>query len=68
VTVTAPIDVNTHHEGTLTSDDLVILDDLVAAQAVSIEAVAGRDPAMVLVYVGILSLIVIFAVSALLAL
>ncbi len=80
MTVTAPIDVDTQHEDTFSSDDtasasddsarddLVILDQPVAAQVVSLDAVTHRDPAMVLVYVGILSLIAIIAVSAFLAL
>lgn len=83
MTVTAPINVELQHEGTLASDgtagsdiarngiahsDIVVLDEPVASQVVPVEAVTLRDPAMVLVYLGILSLMTIIAVSAFLAL
>ena len=85
MTVTAPVDVNTPHEDTLTRDDIAVDETAVDETALNNAAVDGtavlhnqvaaqvgavehRDPAMVLVYFGILSLIAIIAVSAFLAL
>lgn len=73
MTVTAPIDVETQHEGTPARDasfstDIVIVDHSVAAQAAPTSVAEHRDPAMILVYLGVLSLVAIVAIAALLAL
>lgn len=73
MTVTAPIDVETQHEGTRAreaafSTDIVVVDNPVATQLAPASIAEHRDPAMILVYLGVLSLVAIVAIAALLAL
>jgi hypothetical protein len=76
VSVIAPIDVDLQHEPVHTADDLVIIaDDLVIiadpTDTVTAVVVATprvqRDPVMLFVYLGILSLLAIVATAAYLA-
>ena len=65
VSVTAPIEVDLQHELLLAADDLVIVEQPVTV--VATKPVAQRDPVMLFVYLGILSLIAIVATAAYLA-
>jgi len=69
VSVLAPIDVDLQHEPVHAADDLVIIEDstdTVTAAAVATPRVQ-RDPVMLFVYLGILSLLAIVATAAYLA-
>ncbi len=72
MTVTAPIDVKAPHEGLSAHDDIVIVDDAVPVSAPSqqflVDPGARRDPAMLFVYLGVISLLTIIVSAALLAL
>lgn len=72
MTVTAPIDVNAPHEGLSSHDDIVIVDDSVSVGAPSqqflVDPGTRRDPAMLFVYLGVISLLTIIVTAALLAL
>ena len=65
MSVTAPIEVDLQHELLLAADDLVIVEQPVTV--VATKPVAQRDPVMLFVYLGILSLIAIVATAAYLA-
>jgi hypothetical protein len=73
VSVTAPIDVDLQHEPVLTVDDLVIIEQPAEvvieqpAEVVVATPLVQRDPVMLFVYLGILSLIAIVAIAASLA-
>lgn len=72
MTITAPIDVKAPHEGLSAHDDIVIVDDAVTVAAPSQQYVVDpgtrRDPAMLFVYLGVLSLLAIIVTAAILAL
>ncbi len=68
MTVVAPLDIETQHDGIIASDGIVILDNPVVAPVAPVEVAAHRDPAMILVYVGLLTLITITILAAVLAL
>lgn len=65
VSVTAPIEVDLQHELLLAADDLVIIEE--RATVVATTTLVQRDPVMLFVYLGILSLIAIVATAAYLA-
>ncbi len=65
MSVTAPIEVDLQHELLLAADDLVIIEE--HATVVATAPVVQRDPVMLFVYLGILSLIAIVATAAYLA-
>jgi hypothetical protein len=65
VSVTAPIEVDLQHEPLLTVDDLVIVEQPVTVVATT--PLVKRDPVMLFVYFGILSLIAIVTTAAYLA-
>ena len=81
MSVTAPIDVDLQHEPVLVVDDLVIIEqpaDVIIEQPADViieqpaEVIVAtplvrRDPVMLFVYLGILSLIAIVAMAASLA-
>jgi hypothetical protein len=69
VSVIAPIDVDLQLEPVHTADDLVIIEDQTdtVTAAVAVTPHVHRDPVMLFVYLGILSLIVIVATAAYLA-
>jgi len=64
VSVTAPIEVDLQHELLLAADDLVIIEERATVVATTL---VQRDPVMLFVYLGILSLIAIVATAAYLA-
>jgi hypothetical protein len=69
VSVIAPIEVDLQHEPVHTADDLVIIadpTDTVTAAVVATPSVQ-RDPVMLFVYLGIMSLLAIVATAAYLA-
>lgn len=65
MSVTAPIDLDLQHEPVLAVDDLVIIED--PARVVVAMPIVQRDPVMLFVYLGVLSLIAIIATAAYLA-
>ena len=73
MSVTAPIDVDLQHEPVLVVDDLVIIEqpaDVIIEQPAEVivaTPLVQRDPVMLFVYLGILSLIAIVAMAASLA-